>query len=310
MNSIAKVFMGILNERIQQFVEKHSILNEYQAGFRPNYSTVDNIYNLASIVHLKFEEKKKVYAFFVDFKAAFDKVPRKLLIYKLHMLGLSTKIVNVIESIYSDTKVAVWTGNEVSEKFSTHSGVKQGCILSPLLFTLYLNDLHEYLDGGLTVGGMNIRLLLYADDIVLVADNINIMQKMINNLENYCTQWNMEVNLAKSEMLVFRRGGRLARQENWKYKGQQVRIVNEYCYLGVIFTPKLSFVKHLERRNVQAKNSINSTWQHFLNKPAITLTSKWRLFQAVCRSIQSYGAQIWGFTLFDEVNKLQRYFIK
>ena len=55
MNSIAKVFMGILNERIQQFVEKHSILNEYQAGFRPNYSTVDNIYNLASIVHLKFE---------------------------------------------------------------------------------------------------------------------------------------------------------------------------------------------------------------------------------------------------------------
>ena len=136
------------------------------------------------------------------------------------------------------------------------------------------------------------------------------MQKMINNLENYCTQWNMEVNLAKSEMLVFRRGGRLARQENWKYKGQQVRIVNEYCYLGVIFTPKLSFVKHLERRNVQAKNSINSTWQHFLNKPAITLTSKWRLFQAVCRSIQSYGAQIWGFTLFAEVDKLQRYFIK
>lgn len=310
MNCVAKVLMGILNSRIQKWVEKYNILNEFQAGFRPKYSTIDNVYNLASIVHLKFNEKKKVYAFFVDFKAAFDKVPRQLLIYKLHNIGLSTKMVNLIENIYANTRSAVWTGNEVSEYFNTYSGVRQGCLLSPLLFTLYLNDLHNNLEGGLMIGDLNVRVLLYADDIVLLADNVDTMKKMIVNLENYCDMWSMEVNLTKSEMVVFRKGGKLSRQENFVYKGQQVKIVNEYCYLGVILTTKMSFAKHLDKRNSLSKCSINATWKSFLNKSSISLASKWRLFQAVCRSIQSYGAQIWGGTQFDDVDKLQRYFIK
>lgn len=310
MNCVAKVLMGILNSRIQKWVENYNVLNEYQAGFRPKYSTIDNVYNLASIVHLKFNEKKKVYAFFVDFKAAFDKVPRQLLIYKLRTIGLSSKIVNLIENIYGNTRSAVWTGNEVSEYFNTYSGVRQGCLLSPLLFTLYLNDLHDDLEGGLMIGELNVRLLLYADDIVLLADDVKTMQNMIAKLENYCDMWDMEVNLAKSEMIVFRKGGRLSKEENFMYKGQQVNIVNEYCYLGVTLTPKMSFTKHLDKRNAQSKCSINATWQSFLNKSSISLTSKWRLFLAVCRSIQSYGAQVWGGTQFDEVDKLQRYFIK
>ena len=74
MNCSAKVLMGVIHARLTNWIEKHNILNEFQAGFRPQYSTVDNIYNLAAIVHLKFLEKKKIYAFFVDFKAAFDRV--------------------------------------------------------------------------------------------------------------------------------------------------------------------------------------------------------------------------------------------
>lgn len=188
--------------------------------------------------------------------------------------------------------------------------MKQGCLLSPLLFALYLNDLHEHLEGGLTINGMNIRLLLYADDIVILADEVGVLEKMIVKLEDYCTKWGMEVNTSKSEIMIFRRGGRIARNEEWKYKGQDLRIVNEYCYLGVILTPRMVFSKHLEKRNLSAKNCINSTWQSFLCKKNISLRAKWKLFMAVCRSIQAYGAQIWGYHLFEEVDKLQRYFLK
>ena len=65
-----------------------------QAGFRREYSTVDNIFNLAAIVNLNLNEKKKIYAFFVDFRAAFDKVLRRALLYKLESMGLSSKITN------------------------------------------------------------------------------------------------------------------------------------------------------------------------------------------------------------------------
>lgn len=310
MNCIAKLMMGILNERLVAWVEKNQVLNEYQSGFRKNYSTTDNIFNLASIVHLKFAEGKKVYAFFVDFRAAFDKVPRNGMIYKLNNMGVSTKIVKLIEAIYKDTKSAVWTGDQFSNYFNTHTGVKQGCVMSPLLFALYINDLHETLGGGLDINGVNIRLLLYADDIVILADDVKKLQKMIDELEKYCALWNMEVNISKSEIMVFRKGGRLASQEKWMYKNEPLKIVNEYSYLGVILTPQMVFKKHLEKRNSSAKNCINATWKNFLSKSNITLGAKWKLFLAVCRSVQSYGAQIWGYSLFEEVDKLQRYFLK
>lgn len=192
----------------------------------------------------------------------------------------------------------------------TYSGVKQGCLMSPLLFALYLNDLHDHLEGGMYIDDLNIRLLLYADDIVILADDVKVLQRMIYRLELYCETWNMEVNLRKSAIMVFRRGGVLAKSEKWTFKGSAVEIVSEYTYLGVLLTPRLSFKKHLDIRNNSAKNSIMATWRDFFSKNHIPLATKFKLFEAVCRSIQSYAAQIWGYTLFDEVDKLQLFFIK
>lgn len=302
--------MGILSERLYSWVERNKILNEFQAGFRRNYSTADNIYNLASIVHINFQRNRKTYAFFVDFKAAFDKIPRNLLIFKLHEMGISSKTVTFIENVYRDTKSAVWTGSELSEEFTTVTGVKQGCLLSPLLFTLYLNDLHEFLEGGIHINNLNVRLLMYADDIVILADDVYVLRRMIKRLEEYCLLWAVEVNLEKSEIMVFRKGGRLAKEEDWQFRGQRIRVVSEYCYLGVTLTPSMSFSKHLQKRNQAAKNCINTTWSKFFSRQNISLQSKWKLFLAVCRSIQAYGAQVWGHALFDEVDNLQLFFVK
>lgn len=310
INTIAKIFMGILNNRLNSWLTKYNKLSEYQAGFREGYSTVDNLYSLSAIAHLKFKENKKLYAFFVDFSAAFDKISRKSLVYKLNTIGVSTKMVQMIETIYSNTKFKVWDGEEVSDEFETGSGVKQGCLLSPTLFSIYLNDLHEYIGGGINIGSTHVRLLMYADDIVILADDIVTMQQMINQLERYCEMWNLQVNLSKSEIMIFRKGGRIARRERWTFNGEPVRITNEYTYLGVTLSPKMSFKKHVEKRNLSAKNSINATWNDFLAKKEICLKAKWNLFKSVCRGIQSYAAQIWGFSSFEEVDKLLRFFLK
>lgn len=310
MNCIAKIFMGVIAQRMESWVCEKNILMEYQAGFRKNYSTADNIYSLTSIVQLKLNERKKVYAFFVDFRAAFDKIARKSLMFKLHGIGVSTKMVQFIEKVYQQTTCTVWNGEEISDKFETYTGVKQGCILSPLLFSLYINDLHEQLSGGLHIGDLNIRLLLYADDIVLIAEKIEVLQAMINKLEEYCDYWNLEVNLTKSKIMVFRNGGKLANNEKWLYRGTEIEIVNEYSYLGTILTPKAVFTKHVEARSASAKNCINSTWNNLLSKNDVSLKTKIHLFNAVCRSVQSYGAEIWGHSYFEQVDKLQRYFLK
>lgn len=263
-----------------------------------------------AIINIKLSENRKVYAFFVDFKAAFDRVPRQLLIFKLHEIGLSSKIVKFIENIYIETKSAVWTGTGLSDYFNTTTGVKQGCLLSPMLFSIYLNDLHDYLEGGLFVDDINLRVLMYADDIVILADDPNTLQRMIKRLEMYCKKWGMEVNQVKSEIMVFRNGGRLAASEKWLYNDEIIRVVNEYKYLGLTLTPKLSFSKHLSQKEVAAKVSINSTWKNFISKPAVSLKAKWKMFLSVCRCIHSYGAEVWGNSYFEDVDKLYRYFIK
>lgn len=120
----------------------------------------------------------------------------------------------------------------------------------------------------------------------------------------------MQVNLSKSAIMIFRRGGRIAEKEKWFFHGEVIPITKEYNYLGVKLTSKLSFKQHIENRNVLAKNSINATWCTFLSKNKIKLSAKWKLFLAVTRAIQSYAAQVWGNSLFDEVDKIQLYFLK
>ena len=97
---------------------------------------------------------------------------------------------------------------------------------------------------------------------------------MIARVEEYCKIWNLVINLSKSEIMIFRKGGRVANNERWTLNGEVIRIVSEYKYLGVILTPKMILSKHVENRNSLAKHSINTTWHNFLNRKNFTLSSK------------------------------------
>lgn len=134
------------------WVSQNDVIHEWQAGFRRGYSTIDNIFNLVSIIKIHLSAKRrKVYAFFVDFSAAFDHVDRYSLFCKLTAMGLSSKIVKVIRNMYTGTGASIWCQNEVTEEFETTMGVKQGCILSPILFALFINDICEGMRGGVKI---------------------------------------------------------------------------------------------------------------------------------------------------------------
>jgi len=127
----------LLLERLKNWVKNYNILTEFQASFRKGYSTVDNIFSLTSIARSYIDSGKKLYAFFVDFRAAFDSIDRRTLTYKLSNIGISTAFLNVLQSLYTDNLTAVWDGEQLYEWFTTEAGVKQGCLLSPFLFSLF-----------------------------------------------------------------------------------------------------------------------------------------------------------------------------
>jgi hypothetical protein len=311
INAICKLFTGLLLNRLQHWVDENKILKECQAGFRKGYSTVDNLFTLVSLAKLKMSNKRgKLYCFFVDFSAAFDTIDRRSLFYKLSGMGLSSRFLDVLKSLYDGTRAGVWLDGGMSESFATSMGVRQGCLLSPLLFSLFLNDLENCLGGGVRVGDLRVRLLMYADDIALLAESPQELQSMINCLENYCSMWNLKVNLGKSKIIIFRNGGRPARKEKWKFNNTEIEVVKKYKYLGVTLTPTLNFVPHLEDKLKCAKAGLSSGWKHVVGDKKVLMSSKWVLFNTVARSIIGYAAQVWGYKKFEEVEKLKRYFIK
>ncbi|BES91440.1 Reverse transcriptase (RNA-dependent DNA polymerase) [Nesidiocoris tenuis] len=311
MDAVSKLFVGLLADRLMDWVQQNDILTEAQAGFRPNYSTCDNIFSLMNIASIQFAKKRKLYLFFVDFKAAFDSLARDAIFYKLHNAGVSNKFVNVLRGLYRETAASIWTKEGLSAEFEVRMGVKQGCLASPLIFSLFLNDIGDCLEGGIDIAGRNINMLLYADDLVMMADSKRALQKMIDKLESYCEEWNLTINTEKSKIMVCRRGGgRLAKKEVWFYKGEKLEIVKSYKYLGITLTPSMSLNEHMNDRLLAAKFAIVSVWSGIFNKNKVPFRVKMQIFLAVSRTVLSYGAQAWGYQRFGQLEKLLKFFVK
>lgn len=261
IDCIGKVFISLVNNRLINWVNHKGLLTEFQAGFRKGYSTIDNIFNLTNIAHLQLTEKRgKLFTFFVDFSSASDTIDREALIFKMSCMGLSTKFLKMLGNYYQGTTAAVWCREGVTNHFDTSMGLRQGCICSPTNFAIFINDLTDVLQGGCYFGETRVNVLMYADDIVLLSPTATGLQHMINRLENYCETWNLRVNLSKSKIMVFRRGGRLGSGSKWWYKGKEIEIVNSYKYLGVNFTSTLSWELHFKEKSSASKFAVNSIW--------------------------------------------------
>ena len=146
VSCMGKLFTAILNSRLNTFIEVYNILNENQCGFRANYSTSDNIYVIYCIIEYLRVRKLKTYCAFIDFQKAFDRVWRVGLWSKLLSVNITGKFFfYIIKNMYKDIKSCIFNNGEKSPFFACKNGVRQGENLSPLLFSIFLNDLETHL---------------------------------------------------------------------------------------------------------------------------------------------------------------------
>ena len=134
-SGLGKVFCSILNTRLSNFSNNHKILHRYQTGFLAGHRASEHIFSLRTLIdqHVTHSARGKLYTCFVDFKKAFDSIWHQGLLYKLVKYNIGGTFYKIISSMYSHSICCV--------KDNYDKGVRQGCILSPLLFNLYLNEL-------------------------------------------------------------------------------------------------------------------------------------------------------------------------
>ena len=151
-----------------------------------------------------------------------------------------------IKSMY-DVKTRVRAGGDLTQDFMCPRGLKQGDICSPILFSLFINELAiEIIQNGkhgitLSPELIQILIMFFADDVVLLSYTVIGLQQQLNILKDTAKKLGLVVNLQKSNVAVFRNGGHIAAREKWFYDGMKLEIVNQYQYFGVIFSTGLTF---------------------------------------------------------------------
>ena len=216
MSAMGKLYSSILRNRIEKVVEENNILGEIQNGFRKSRSTLDNLLILRSVVEKSKSKQKDCFLSFVDLRKAYDRVWREGLWSSLKTLGFGGKTLAMLKSLYVNTQQRVCTKLGNTGWFSSDIGLKQGCVLSPILFALYLRSTGEKLfSSGVGIKFLNttIPALFFADDMILMAEKREALNKLLRVLGGMLSKTKLEINCKKSQILVIK--GDSGENYNW-----------------------------------------------------------------------------------------------
>ena len=218
--------------------------------------------------------------------------------------NIDGRMYKAIVSLYSGTQCCMKLRNDLfTDWFNVQLGVKQGDNLSPTLFSLYINELVKEINNlniDVNVGNRAVSMLLYADDMVLISNIEENLQIMLDTMYDWCSKWRLSVNRTKSQIIHFRRSKQKVTNFVFKYGGQNLEIVKEYKYLGVIFDEHLKFTqcsKTLAESGGRALGAVRSKFKQYKDIGYKTFTT---MYNAGVTPITHYNASVWRF---DSKNK-------
>ena len=161
---------------------------------------------------------------------------------------------------------------------------------------MYVNDLEAELAvngiSGINTGMINLCILLYADDIILFGKTPEDLQYALAVLEEYCMRSKLTVNTDKTKIVIFRKGGRLPNNLNFNYKNVSIEMVNNFCYLGVVFTSGVSGFETQKTLSGQALKAVFTLNKYLFNLTALTPSNTLQLFDKLVSPILNFGSEM------------------
>ena len=311
-----KIYADILNHRLTKWLETNKVLVDEKNGFRKKRSCSEHIYSLYTIINNRKLSRQSTYVSFIDFHKAFDTVNRNLLWFKLMSIGISGKILDAIQSLYERVQCTVKVNDLFSPWFPVTHGVKQECKISPTLFSIYINDLAQEinrLNCGVNLDGTIISVLLYADDIVLIAPTEENLQLMLDTMNSRCRKWKLTVNQEKTKVIHFRTSSVNRSTFEFKCGVKDIEYTSSYKYLGLWLHEHLNLNKSVSELAKSASRALSALYTKSLKAGGMTIDVFEKLYESLVEPVLFYASGIWGISDYREIqtvqNKACRYFL-
>ena len=310
-----KIFARILLNRLSIHITPE-VVPETQCGFRSNRTTADMIFCLRQLQEKCIEQDRPLYIVFVDFTKAFDTVGRTGLWQLLRKYGCPEKFTTMIEALHTGMMANVSVGGEVSETFGVTNGVKQGCVLAPTLFSIFLSAMlveafrgmgdGVYIQSRQSADLFNIahfraktkttqilvRELLYADDSALVAHSAEEIQRIVDAFSDASKKFGLKINIKKTEVL-YQPNSTRTREEDIMVDGNKLNSVPEFTYLGSTISSDGRIDAEIQRRMAKASASFGRLRQRLWNNHHVSTRVKGKIYRAIVLSTLLYGAEAW-----------------
>jgi len=228
-------------------------LPEEQFGFLPGRSTGGALKVVLDFVGGRLSQGDMTYAAFVDFRKAFDTVPRENLLRVLKEdFEVHGRMFNLIHDILLENYVQIRNGDHTTtQSIKQTIVVAQGDTASPFFYIIYASGLAR------TLRQIKAKHVFYADDLVIMGPTRQHLQYYLKETAAWCTQNKLQINIEKSKVMRFSNGGSYAKQDRRiQINGRPLEIVNNFSYLGVVLTPRLCFSRHIDEKKIKATSQI------------------------------------------------------
>ena len=268
--------------------ELRAVINECQYGFLPDKGTRNAIFVLRILGERCREVNVNLYCCFIDYTKAFDRVQHNILFEILNERDLSDKDLRLEQDLYFNQHAVIKLDNNLSGEVPIEIGVGQGDALSPDFFSIYSEMITRCLDkeNGVSMNGVNLNNIRYADDTVLVATSEKDLQNLLDVVHEKGRNFNMEMNVKKTKVLVISRDQNI--RVNLKLNGQVIEQVKCFKHLGSIVRDDGKSQREVSTRIAEAKQAFN-IMKTVLTNLKVTMRTRLRVLRSYIEPLLLYG---------------------
>ena len=301
--TISPIISKVLEHVLKNTYCDYLSTSEYQFGFKKNSSTVHAVHCLRETVTYFVNNDSRVFCSFLDASKAFDRLVHSGLFIKLINRNVPLQFLLIIISWYSNLLCRVKWGNAYSDWFSITAGVRQGGILSPDFYSIYVDDLLIALiksGKGCHHLGKFAAALFYADDMAILSPSLHGLDALLQICGNYCEEWDICLNAKKTKNLYF--GKRVDMNYDIVLNGVTIQWVQEWVYLGVHLKSSKTFDCSVQERVKKFYRCANAI---FRIEGKSNDTVMLRLVESHCVPILTYAIEVLHVSNRDERRQLR-----